>query len=228
MTTSSPRIGFTLPTGSDPMSKGDMLLAANYVRMDDVIGVTFVTNAAKLAIASPFQGQTVYVTDLMRYELWNGSAWVQFAAVGNGVIVGSTSGNTAFTSSGVEAMIPNTSVTFNAITGRTYAIIWSLEVAAGSGTVGDGYIRVRQASGGTVTTAGNLLYTQHLQLFADAAVAPLGTSFGRSEPGAIGWVSTVTGQVTIGLSAQMITNTWNFGQAYINGAPLRTVLVEQF
>lgn len=225
MSSTSPRLGFTLPSSTDSMAIGDLVLASNYKRIDDTIGITPVTSGTRPG--SPFQGQTIYETDTTKYMMWSGTAWVPFAVLGNGKLEGYASSNTASNHT-AESMVAGMSVTFNAVAGRTYAIIWSVDWAPTAGANMDVTVRLRYALGPTVTTAGTLLFSSRSQLFSNSATVVLGAHVGRSEPGAFGWTPGALGQVTVGLSGQSSVGTITAGDVYFGSRCTRWMLVESY
>lgn len=81
MTTTSPKLGLTLPTTTDPFKTAD--IAANWSKIDGSPGVFPCTSSTRPTWGTAQVGRTIVETDTHRILQWTGTAWQEPAvAVG--------------------------------------------------------------------------------------------------------------------------------------------------
>ena len=119
MSTTTPRIGFTLPIPSESMSLGDGILAENYRRADVNIGCSAGTSFPLF----PFVGKIFRRTDQSKTYYWNGTIWVEWTSSStsliNGLMAQATSVAQGATGT-TEALAVQAS--FSAVQNRRYLI----------------------------------------------------------------------------------------------------------
>lgn len=119
MSTTTPRIGFTIPIASESMALGDNILAENYRLADEAIGV----NAGTSFPLSPFVGKIFRRTDESKTYYWNGTIWVEWTSSSTsligGIVAHATSVATGATGT-TEVLGVQTS--FSAVQNRRYLI----------------------------------------------------------------------------------------------------------
>lgn len=158
MSTVSSRLGLTVPEATDSMTLGDNLLSSNYDLIDTNAACVLVSTLG--SVAAPFNGMHVRnAADNKNYFRING-AWVasDTVVVGNTPLAGSVD-NSTITAFTAETKI--LSVTFTAVAGKRY-LVSSCVTFIDDDTDSPNAItmRIRTASGATVTTAGSLIFSK--------------------------------------------------------------------
>lgn len=152
MSTSTPRLGLTIPLASESMALGDNQLAENYRIVDDAVGVSAGTSFP----LSPFTGKIFRRTDLSKTYYWNGSVWIEWASTFtptiNGLVAHATS--TASASTGTTEVLA-VSASFSAIQNRRYLIKASITIDFTSGV--EGFIRSALRWGTSTPTGASTL-----------------------------------------------------------------------
>lgn len=231
MSGTSPRLGFELPEPSDQMKFGDMVLAKNYVRMDDTAGIRALTSGSRPGPGQRFKGQVIFETDTTRYVMWNGINWIPFLPAGSGTIRGYTvSSINGTTFNNVEKFIPDMTMTVNVLgAGIVHGILGSFDLSANTGVLFQYTVRIRIAPGPTVTTADPIIYTYNDMSIANVNVTN-GSHMGRTEMFGTPWVPAIPGQHTIGVSIQTPAagNVVEIGGTHVNSPCHRNMIVEMF
>lgn len=225
----SPRIGFELPEPSDSMKFGDMVLAKNYVILDDSAGITSVTSATRPSPA--FKGQTIYETDTTKYMMYDGVTWVPFIPAGSGTIRGYTvSSVNGTTFNNVEKFIPDMTMTVNVLgAGIVHGILGSFDLSANTGVLFQYTVRIRIVPGNTVALTDPIVYSYTDMSIANVNVTN-GSHMGRTEMFGTPWVPAIPGPHTIGVSIQTPAagNVVEIGGTHVGSACHRNMIVEMF
>lgn len=205
MSTSTSRLALTKPDVSDMMNIGDNILSRNYTILDGAVGAPTFTSGTRPS--SPWAGRVIFESDTGNVMFWNGSAWAYW---------GNTASARQFVSSqdpGNASSIANTetllgSSTFTATQNRRYRIE-GITYGEHTGAINGAYlVRLRWASGSSVTTAGTLLRETYVK--CNSSVTTGQSCYDMVE---LNYTS-ATGTITVGIFVlSNDANTMNFNGA---------------
>jgi hypothetical protein len=182
MTTTS-RLGLPLPTGTDLLAPP--AFANFFTNIDAGLGYTFCTSATKPAI--PYACQLIYLTDTFQEQIWDpvAGAWVTLINVGKTIYAINQSPTTASGSSATtEVMCGTLTATLDSGTYKIHTegiISWTSNYSSSTEPTQQGIVRVRSASGASVTTSSALAGSEYVDAWApknaSALVAQANFSF---------------------------------------------------
>lgn len=225
MTVLSPRLLLTEPDENQFMLNGDNILAANYDIIDLNAHQRIVATTA--AVATPYEGQSIYATTPAENYVRKYGAWVKTNGAPPGFSGGprgfsAKAGNDLyvfFTTSGSDVLFY--SATFTVENGRRYLIEYHFNATKDStvappSTQGNPLrINFRRNFGGSVNNT-------HLQIGTSktyhifTSLDSTGTAAGHTGDGLTGfmeWVADGTGTVTIGMFVfSSSTDDWHINQ----------------
>lgn len=181
MSTTTPRLGLTLPIPSESMALGDGQLSENYVRVDEGVGVS--TGTAFPSVV--FTGRIFRRTDQNKTYYYDGSTWIEWGAAStpliNGIMAAASNNTTAGPTGTTEALAISTS--FAAVQNRRYLIKARLFLDWAATASFEGFVRATlRWNTGSVPTGASALIKE------DVGFMPMGTE-------AIGLGMTITGEL---------------------------------
>ena len=166
----TPRL--SLPTlaldGSDSLSPP--VFNTFFTNLDKGIGYTFCTSSTKPA--TPYACQLIYLTDTWQEQIWDpvANAWITLVELGMGVYALSQ------TATAVNGTLPTNEYMCGTITANLDSgsynihaegmVSWNSNYSASTQPTQQGLIRVRTASGATVTTSSTLQGSRYCDAWA--------------------------------------------------------------
>lgn len=157
MSTTTPRLGLTLPIPSESMALGDGQISENYVRIDEGIGVS--TGTAFPSVV--FTGRIFRRTDQNKTYYYDGSTWIEWGAAVvptiNGIMAAASAATTSGPTGTTEALAISTS--FAAVQNRRYLVKARLALDWAATAAFEGFVRctLRRNTGSAPTGASTLI-----------------------------------------------------------------------
>jgi hypothetical protein len=171
----TPRLSLPLPVSTDALSPP--VFATFFTNLDAGLGYTFCTSATKPA--TPYKCQLIYLTDTFQEQIWDpvASAWVTLINMGKTFYGINQSATTASGSSATtEVMCGTLTSTLDSGTYKVHAegvISWTSNYSSSVEPTQQGVVRIRTASGASVTTSSTLAGSNYVDTWAPKNASPL-------------------------------------------------------
>lgn len=194
MSTTTSRMQLTKPDVSDSMATGATVLSTNYDLIDSVCGAATFTSGTRPSSASTrWAGRLIYESDTTNVSFWDGTTWKYFgSATAAKQYVTNFDPGTQSNIGTTETVLTSGTTSFTATQNRRYRIDHMIYGEHGSAVTGGYIVRIRIASGASVTTSSTLLREMYVKCNSSLTTGAVAYDMVEYNHTA------ATGQVTVG------------------------------